>query len=70
MRTRARLYDLKQVARHTGVSYSTIRRWNKRGLLPKPFVKSGAKRKYWTPGQIARWRMTKVFSIAHEDECQ
>ena len=50
-----RLLDLKQFAVEVGVSYVTMRRWKRRGLLPNPRIKNPNNRWYWTSEQVHRW---------------
>lgn len=50
-----RLLDLKQFAVAVGVSYVTMRRWKRKGLLPTPRIKNNNNRWYWTSEQVHRW---------------
>lgn len=48
------LLNQKDIATMVGRSCRTLRRWVKRGVLPKPVQKLG-KRSYWTKKQIDTW---------------
>jgi DNA-binding transcriptional MerR regulator len=50
------LIDLKQIARLTGMSYTTIRVWRKAGVLPPPMIELPNNRRYWTIEQLEKWR--------------
>ena len=50
-----KLFDLKQIARVTGMSYRTIRKWHKDGVLPRPSIVRPNTRRYWTSAQISKW---------------
>jgi DNA-binding transcriptional MerR regulator len=49
------LIDLKQIARLTGMSYTTIRVWRKAGVLPPPMIELSNNRRYWTIEQLEKW---------------
>jgi DNA-binding transcriptional MerR regulator len=50
------LIDLKQIARLTGMSYTTIRVWRKAGVLPPPMIELSNNRRYWTVEQLEKWQ--------------
>ncbi len=55
MRKPAGTVNLGEIAVFTGLSYRTLRRMRKDGLLPSPVVDRGNNRRYWTSRQIRRW---------------
>jgi len=61
-----RLLDLKQFSVAVGVSYSTMRRWKRNGLLPTPRIKNANHRCYWTSDQVHRWWRSLSLIDDHE----
>lgn len=62
-----RLLDLKQFSVAVGVSYSTMRRWKRRGLLPTPRIKNANHRWYWTSEQVHKWWRSLSLTGDHQD---
>jgi DNA-binding transcriptional MerR regulator len=49
------LLTLKDVGRILNISYATMKRWRRDGILPKPIFRSG--RRYWTTAMLIEWQM-------------
>jgi predicted site-specific integrase-resolvase len=55
------LLTLKDVGRILNISYATMKRWRRDGILPKPIFRSG--RRYWTTAMLIEWQMRPEGSI-------
>ena len=55
MDDKGKFYNKSDIARFTGMSHRTIKRWTEDGTLPSPAIHGLGKRDLWTTKQIHAW---------------